>query len=61
MIQLECVRNLESLGLDNNNYRPMLLPILIHKLPEEIGIKISEEFNDADMWDITKVLGLLQT
>ena len=42
------VRNLESLGLNKENYGPMLLPVLMHKLPEEIGIAISREFDDDE-------------
>ena len=56
------VRNLESLGVSNDNYGPMLLPVLMHKLPEEIGITISREFDDenSDIWDITKLLQKLK-
>ena len=50
------VRNLKSLGLDANNYGPMLVPVLMSKLPEEMKLIISREFNSEEIWDIAKIL-----
>ena len=35
------IRNLETLGLDQNQYGPMLTPVLISKLPSELRLIIS--------------------
>ena len=50
------VRNLKSLGLDANNYGPMLVPVLMSKLPEEMKLIISREFSNQEIWDISKIL-----
>ena len=54
------VRNLRSLGLATANYGPMLVSVLISKLPEEIKLIISREFNSEEIWDVTKLLEKLK-
>ena len=49
------IRCLESLGLDPKSYGPLLIPIFMKKLPEEMKVIISREF-DKVVWDIRVIL-----
>ena len=49
------IRCLESLGLDPKSYGPLLIPIFMKKLPEEMKLIISREF-DKVVWDIRVIL-----
>ena len=49
------VRSLQNLGLDPENYGPMLTPILLQKLPDDLKLIISRHFGKA-AWDIEKLL-----
>ena len=49
------VRSLSSLGLDTRNYGPMLMPVLMAKLPDELKLIISRQFG-KDIWEIELIL-----
>ena len=38
-------KSMDNLGLQQNQYGPMLIPVLMNKLPEEFKIIISREFD----------------
>jgi hypothetical protein len=46
------IRNVQRLSLDANNYEPMLVPVLMSKLPEEMKLIISREFNSQQIYGI---------
>ena len=41
-------------------YGPLLIPVILSKLPDELNLILSREFNDKDCWDITPVLNILK-
>lgn len=53
------VRSLSALGLDSKNYGPMLIPVIINKIPNEIKLSVSKD-QGKDVWDITKLLQILR-
>ena len=54
-VETNISRCLESLGLDPKSYGPLLIPIFMKKLPEEMKLIISREF-DKVVWDIRVIL-----
>ncbi|XP_057297390.1 uncharacterized protein LOC130627797 [Hydractinia symbiolongicarpus] len=46
------VRSLENLDVTSENYGPLLIPVLMSKLPEELNLIITRQFNDKDCWDM---------
>ena len=50
------VRSLRPLGLDATSYGPLLIPILLQKLPEELKLVISRQFGGKTTWDIENFL-----
>ncbi|XP_057317064.1 uncharacterized protein LOC130660127 [Hydractinia symbiolongicarpus] len=55
------VRSLENLDVTSENYGPLLIPVLMSKLPEELNLIISRQFNDKDCWDMKLVLRALKS
>ena len=53
------VRSLNCLGVNSDNYGPMLVPVLFSKIPEELKLIISRKFG-KDVWDIQSVLESLK-
>ena len=49
------VRSFNALGLDANNYGPMLIPVFLCKIPEELNLIISRKFG-KEVWDISIIL-----
>ena len=52
------IRNLKTLKVEVNSYGSLLVPLLKAKLPKELSLQISQNFED-DVWpleDMTKVL-----
>ena len=49
------VHSLSSLGVDPDSYDPMLIPVVMSKLPENLKLNITRQFNQ-DLWDIKLVL-----
>ena len=38
------IRNLDSLGLPATNYGPLLVPVLMEKIPSELKLMISKKY-----------------
>ena len=55
------VRSLENLGIDPEMYGPLLIPVLLAKVPEELNLIISRKFNEKECWDIKLVLEAVKT
>ena len=55
------IRSLENLSIDSQQYGPLLIPVLMQKIPEELSLIISRKFNDVDCWNIKTVLNVLKT
>lgn len=53
------VRSLNALGFKAENYGPMLIPVLLSKLPNDIKLMISRKF-DKDIWNAEAVIELLR-
>ena len=49
------VRNLKSLGIDSTQFGAMLIPIILHKVPEDIRLVITKSI-ETDNWDFDAVL-----
>ena len=49
------VRSLKSLGMDPDSYGPMLIPVVMSKLPENLKLNITRQFGQ-DLWDIKLIL-----
>ena len=56
----KCIRNLKSLEITTDSFGPMLIPCIIQKLPEEIRLEITKDFQ-KDSWDFDEVLQLFNT
>ncbi|XP_047135464.1 uncharacterized protein LOC105845216 [Hydra vulgaris] len=55
------VRSLENLGVDSRQYGPLLIPVLMQKIPEDLALLISREFvNVDDCWSMKTVLNILK-
>ena len=55
------IRSLENLGIDSTKYGPLLIPVLLSKIPDELNLIISRQFTNNDCWDIVPVLNALKT
>ena len=55
------IRSLENLGIDSTKYGPLLIPVLLSKIPDELNLIISRQFTNDDCWDIVPVLNALKT
>ncbi|XP_047133085.1 uncharacterized protein LOC101238207 [Hydra vulgaris] len=54
------IRSLENLGIDSTMYGPLLIPIIMQKIPEELNLIIARNFDSCDYWDIKYVLKSLK-
>ena len=45
------VRSLTSLGMNLESYGPMLIPVVMSRLPENLKLNITRQFGQ-DFWDI---------
>ena len=53
------IRGLESINIQARNYGPLLIPVILSKLPDEIKLIISHKFGN-NIWDAEKVLETLE-
>ena len=53
------IRSLENLSIDSTKYGPLLIPVLLSKIPDELNLIISRQFTNNDCWDIVPVLNAL--
>ena len=49
------VRSLTSLGMDPDRYGPMMITVVMSKLPENLKLNITRQFGQ-DLWDIKLIL-----
>ncbi|XP_065654791.1 uncharacterized protein LOC136081405 [Hydra vulgaris] len=55
------IRSLENLDITSSMYGPLLVPILMQKLPEELNLIISRQFQGCDSWDIKTILEIFKS
>nr|XP_047132422.1 uncharacterized protein LOC124811159 [Hydra vulgaris] len=55
------IRNLENLNITSSMYGPLLIPNLMQKLPEELNLIISRQFQGNDSWEIEKILNIFKS
>ena len=53
------VRSLQSLGIHGERYGPLLVPVIMDRLPHEFKLTISRNLKQ-DLWDITRLLELIR-
>ena len=53
-------QTLDILGISSSAYGDLLIPILIKKIPEELRLIITRQF-DGGAWDLGKILKSLKT
>ena len=53
------VRSLLSIGLNTDDYGPMLIPVLMSKTPQELKLLITRQFG-KDVWNINNILKSLK-
>ena len=51
--------SLNCLGYNCHSYEPMLIPILLSELPQELNLKISKRFG-KNVWDIKLIIYILR-
>ena len=55
------VRSLKNLGYKPDRYEPLLIPIIISKIPDHLNLIISKKFDSKDRRDIETALNALKT
>ena len=55
------IRHLKHLGIEADMYGPMLVPIIMSKIPQEINLIISRQLQDKDCWQIDDVLRIFKS
>ncbi|XP_042906732.2 uncharacterized protein [Parasteatoda tepidariorum] len=55
------IRNLDSLGINQENYGALLCPILIKLLPSDIVLEITKKYSNDDEWKVSEILDILKT
>ena len=53
------IRSLQAFGLLVKNYGPLLVPVILSKLPDSLKLIISQK-SDSDVWDAENILKVLQ-
>ena len=54
------VRNLKYLDIDTTQYGPVLIPIVMNKLPETIRPDITRSMFESQEWDVDALLEVLR-
>ena len=54
------VRSLQSIGLNASDYGPLLIPVLMSKLPHELKLLITRQFGKG-VWDVKIILESLKS
>ena len=52
-------RGLASMGIDSGQYRCLLIPVIMTKLPQDLHLCVARE-TDKEVWEIDKLMALLQ-
>ena len=56
------IRSLQSLGINSKQFGPMLVPVLMDRLPPDLALIISREYDSKreDVWELDSLLGALK-
>ena len=55
------IKSLNSLGIDSDNYGPLLVPIILSRVPDDIQLIISRNCNKrGEVWNIKHILDILK-
>ena len=52
---------MKNLGYECDRYGPLLIPMITSKLPQELNLFISRQFECSEVWEIDQVLKILKT
>ena len=55
------IRSLKNLRYESDRYGTLLIPIITSKLPQELNLFISRQFECSEGWEIDQVLKILKT
>ena len=55
------VRSLKNLRYESDRYGPLLIPIITSKLPRELNLFISRQFECSEGWEVDQVLKIFKT
>ena len=55
------VRNLTSLDIDTRHYGPVLISVIMAKIPEEIRLHISRSMSTNEQWDVNELMTTLKS
>lgn len=53
------LRGLQNLGVNSQQYGPLLIPILLNKLPQDLRLLISRQFEGHEGWELDDLLKVL--
>ena len=59
LCRLVNTRALISYNIDSQQFGPMLIPVILDKLPADIKLKVSRKMNDKD-WQIDEIIDILK-
>ena len=56
------IRSLQALGIDSEQFGPLLVPVLLDRLPAELSLIISRQYDatKGDVWELNDVLSSLK-
>ena len=56
------IRSLQALGIDSKQFGPLLVPVLLDRLPAELSLIISRQYDSTkgDVWELNDVLSSLK-
>ena len=54
------IRGLNCIGIEAKNYGPLLIPVVLSKVPDEIKLVVSRKFG-KDIWDAENFLGTFES
>ena len=58
--KIEChVRSLKTVGIDSEHYGPLLIPIILERMPSDIKLEISRKLGTSN-WQIEMFMGILK-
>nr|XP_047140922.1 uncharacterized protein LOC124815987 [Hydra vulgaris] len=55
------IRSLETLKITSEMYGPLLIPIILQKIPEELNLIINRQLDKNSSWDILTIINILKS
>ncbi|XP_065675822.1 uncharacterized protein LOC136092029 [Hydra vulgaris] len=55
------IRSLENLKITSEMYGPLLIPIILQKIPDELNLIINRQIDNNSTWDVMTVINILKT